>query len=81
MPADDRADGTCADLDTRAQELVAVALTMMTRHALGEDEAERRESAGIAADALRELAQREELTPGLRHLCERLQQLWDAARP
>ena len=84
MPGDDHdpADGACAELDARAQELVAVALTMMTRHALGEDEAERRESAGIVADALRELEARDDLVPELRRLCGRLQRLWAvAAKP
>ena len=71
--------GSCADLDARAQELVAVALTMMTRHSLGEDEADRRESAGIVVDALRELGAREDLVPELRRLCGRLQRLWSAA--
>jgi len=78
----DRAEGACAELDARAQELVAVALTMMTRHALGEDEAERRESAGIVVDALRELEARDDLVPELRRLCGRLQRLWAvAAKP
>lgn len=58
---------------------MAVALTMMTRNALGDDEAERRESAGIVVDALRELQAREDLVPELRRLCRRLQRLWGVA--
>ena len=81
MPGDDYdpPSGSCADLDARAQELVAVALTMMTRHALGEDEGDSRESAGIVVDALRELGAREDLVPELRRLCGRLQRLWSVA--
>lgn len=81
MAGEDHAlpSGSCADLDARAQELVAIALTMMTRHSLGQDEADRRESAGIVVDALRELGAREDVVPELRRLCGRLQRLWGVA--
>ena len=76
---DTPSDSGCALLEPRAQELVAIALTLMTRHALEHDEAERGESAGIVADALHELAGRDELVPELRRLCVRLERLWSDA--
>lgn len=78
-PDHDDLHADCAELDARAQELVAVALTMMTRFALEPGEDERMESAGIAVDALRELEEREDVVPELRRLCGRLRRLWREA--
>ena len=61
-----------------SQDLVAVALTHMTRFSL--DPADRAASAAAVAEALQGLSAQPELSPELRRLCGRLQALWAATQ-
>jgi hypothetical protein len=64
--------------DAASQELVALALTLMTKFPLDDDPDERTASASAIAGALRDLAARPELTAELRRLCVRLREIWAA---
>ena len=70
-------DGMAGD----GQELVAVALTMMTRYAMDSDPDEQAANARSVQDALKQLANHSELSPELRHLCQRLERIWASTLP